>query len=277
MGTFYVGGKKKVLIMVKSLPWRMEECYASVMATILQQDIPYDPLVPNPLPGIRPADPKNWLHRDDAFAAQMQRRSELLARHKSEVLVQSTAAFAPAQELLDLVLSQTYPNAAEQVERIDGVLVEIDRARPLETLCHLAQEDFCILQKQGDQHVLAGAILCFPASWTLSEKFMRPLISIHEMVDIYDANIARRVQRLFDGIQPGYPLWRFNALWYQDAELFQPRRADQRREEQTRNSARFLRSERQTLLRLPQTKAVVFAIHTYILSADRFSKTENPA
>lgn len=244
---------------------------------ILQQAIPYDPLAPNPLPGIKPADPRNWLHRDDAFAAQMQRRADLLAQQGLDVLAQSPEALKPAQELLDLVLQQAYPGASDQVLRPDGVRVEIDRAHPLESLCQLVQEDFCILQKRGDEHVLTGAILCFPASWMLSEKFMRPLIAIHEPVDVYDANIARRVQRLFDGIQPDRPLWRFNALWYHDAELFQPRSAKHRREPRDENSARYLRSERQTLLRLPQTKAVVFAIHTYVMAADQVSKMENPA
>ncbi len=247
------------------------------MTIILQQDIPYDPLAENPLPGIKPADPGAWLHRDDAFAAQMQRRADLLSQRPADVLAQSSEALEPAQELLDLVLAQAYPDATERVTRPDGVKVEIDRARPLETLCHLVQEDFYILQKHGDAHVLTGAILCFPASWMLSEKFMHPLIAIHAPVDVYDADVARRVQRLFDGIQPGRPLWRFNALWYQDAELFQPRRADQRREDRDRSTARYLRSERQTLLRLPRTKAVVFAIHTYILAAERFAKAENPA
>lgn len=247
------------------------------MSAILQQDIPYDPLAPNPLPGIRPADPDHWLHRDDAFSAQMQRRRELLLSQKSDVLAQSPEALKPAQELLDLVVAQTYPGAYERVRRPDGVRIEIDRMRPLETLCQLVQEDFCILQKHGEEHVLTGAILCFPASWSLSEKFMRPLIAIHQRVDEYDANIARRVQRLFDGIQPGRPLWRFNALWYHDAELFQPRSADRPREIRDRGSARYLRSERQTLLRLPQTRAVVFAIHTYVLPAEHFPKIENPA
>lgn len=247
------------------------------MSAILQQDIPYDPLALNPLPGIRPADPDHWLHRDDAFAAQMKRRSELLSSHRSEVLAQSLEALEPAQELLDLVLAQTYPGASDRVCRPDRVWVEIDRAHPLETLCHLAQEDFCILQKHGEEHVLTGAILCFPASWSLSEKFMRPLIAIHQPVEEYDANIARRVQRLFDGIQPGRPLWRFNALWYHDAELHQPRSANKPREIRDRGGTRYLRSERQTLLRLPQSRAVVFAIHTYVLPAERFPEMENPA
>jgi hypothetical protein len=141
----------------------------------------------------------------------------------------------------------------------------------------LVQEDICILQKRGEEHVLTGAILCFPASWRLSEKFMRPLIDIHLPVDRYDENVARRVQRLFDGIQPGRPLWRYNALWYEDAELYQPRSAQEPRHIKDPGTAPYLRSERQTLLRLPQTQAVIFSIHTYVLAAERLRKIENPA
>ncbi|MEX0328562.1 MAG: DUF3445 domain-containing protein [Ruegeria sp.] len=247
------------------------------MPVILQKNIPYDPLASNALPGIKPADMAEWLHRDDAFAAQMRHRSWLLANCRDEVLAMDPKALEAAQELLDMVLHHAYPNTHGQVSRPDGVDVDIDRNRPLETLCNLVQEDLCILQKHGDEHVLTGAILCFPASWQLSEKYMRPLIAIHDRIEPYDENIARRVQRLFDGIQPDRPLWRFNALWYHDAELFQPRSINDPREIRDRGNARYLRSERQTLVRLPETKAVVFSIHTYVLAAHDLPKMENPA
>lgn len=247
------------------------------MTPILQTSIPYDPLKPRPLPGIQPTNMDNWLHVDDAFAAQMQRREALLAGHRPDVLALDPSAEPAAQELLDLVLSHAYPGCNDRVTRPDGCEVQIDRSRPLDTLCMLVQEDLCILQKHGDEHVLTGAILCFPASWRLSEKFMRPLVGIHEPVAAYNANIARRVQRLFDGIQPDRPLWRYNALWYQDPELFQPRSVTQPRTDRDPSATGYLRSERQTLLRLPQTGAVVFAIHTYVLAASSLPKTENPA
>lgn len=247
------------------------------MTTILQSALPYDPHTQRPLPGIQPASMETWLHQDDAFAAQMRRREDLLSERGPEVLAMASGALPAAQELLDLVLEQIYPGADDHVVRPDGVQVVIDRTQPLESLCRLVQEDFCILQKMGEEHVLTGAILCFPASWRLSEKFMRPLVNIHHTVDSYDENVARRVQRLFDGIQTGRPLWRFNALWYEDAELFQPRSVTEPRDIRDRGLARFLRSERQTLLRLPQTHAVVFSIHTYVLSIDDLPKIENPA
>ena len=142
----------------------------------------------------------------------------------------------------------------------------MERSNPLATLGRLAQEDFCILQKHGDEHVLTGAVLCFPASWMLSEKFMRPLIGIHEPVDSYDTGIAARVQRLFDGVQVGRPMWRFNALWYAVPDLHHPRSIHNRRKRRTSENAPYLRSERQCILRLPQTRAVIFSIHTYVLA-----------
>ncbi|MGR3813194.1 MAG: heme-dependent oxidative N-demethylase family protein, partial [Cognatishimia activa] len=154
----------------------------------------------------------------------------------------------------------------DSVARPDGRAVALNYKDPLGTLAQLVQEDFCILQKQGNEHVLTGALLCFPASWTLAEKFMRPLVRIHKPVRSYDANIAKRVQRLFDGVRVGRPVWRFNALHYADAELFHPRTEDAPREDDHREQS-FLRSERQVIMRLPETDAVVFAIHTYVVEA----------
>lgn len=238
------------------------------MATILQRSIPYDPLVPRQLPGIAPFTLADWLQRDDAFAGQMALRDRLLAERRDDVLMLDESARPAAVELLDLVLTLAYGGAVDIVDRPDGVTVAVDRTDPMGTLGRLVQEDLCILQKTGDEHVLTGAVLCFPASWTLSEKFMRPLVGIHDPVTPYDEGIAKRVQRLFDGIKADRPLWRFNALWYETADLHQPRRENARRTPVDPSSAPFLRSERQCLVRLPSTGAVVFSIHTYVLSRD---------
>lgn len=232
----------------------------------LQRSLPFDVTQQRKLPGIQPLDMANWLIFDEAFAGQMARRDNLLAQHREDVLALSPKAQGAAQELLNLVLAQAYPQAGDTVQRADGVRVAIDRDDPLGTVGQLVQQDFCLLEKQGDEHVMTGAVLCFPASWRLSEKFMRPLTDIHIPVSEYSPDIARRVQRLFDGIQPGRPLWRFNALWYHDPELHQPRSIHDRRDAPEARQANYLRSERQSLLRLPQSRAVVFGIHTFVLA-----------
>lgn len=237
------------------------------MKAICQTSIPFDVWTPRPLPGIQPTTLSDVLIRDDAFDGQLAERDRLLRTQRDSVLQMQPSARPAAQELLDLVLGLAYPAqvGAREIERPDGVVVPLDREDPLGTLGRLVQEDFCILQKQADEHVLSGAVLCFPASWMLAEKFGRPLMAIHVPVDSYDDNVGRRVQRLFDGVKPDRPLWRFNALPYNDPTLHQPRSQHARRQDRNDARAQFLRSERQVILRLPETGAVVFAIHTFLL------------
>jgi hypothetical protein len=60
------------------------------------------------------------------------------------------------------------------------------------------------------------------------------------------------------------PLWRWNGLRYADPELHQPRSESDRRPRP--ENPRFFRSERQCLVRLPVSQAVVFSIHTYVVA-----------
>jgi hypothetical protein len=240
---------------------------------ILQSSLPYDALTPRPLPGIAPTTMADWLMVDDAYAAQMAHRTALLRDRRDDVFRQDPGADAAALELLETVLDWLptgFTRQGETVIRPDGVTVDLDRAVPLWTLAHLLQEDLCILQQPegSDEHVLTAAALCFPAGWRLAEKFLRPLTTIHVPVHDYDAALAKRVQRLFDAIREGRPLWRFNALWYEDPELHQPRSEVAPRALPDARGAPFFRSERQCLVRLPRSGAVVFSIHTFVLRAE---------
>lgn len=243
------------------------------MTLYLQKSIPFDPLTTNSLPGIAPLAAADWLLVDDAYAGQMAERERLLATARPAVYAMDHSAFDAASELLEMALTYVlersegdFSQDGDHVTRPDGGVVWIDRDQPLITLGQLVQEDFCILQKRGTEHVLTAAVLCFPASWLLSEKFMHPLVGIHVPVDSYTDDVARRVQRLFDGVRPGRPLWRSNALWYADAILHQPRAATQRRPFADPATAPYFRSEKQSILRLPKSDAVVFSIHTFILA-----------
>lgn len=243
------------------------------MTEILQDSVPYD-TSPRALPGVQPMAVRDWLMRDEAFAAQMGLRTRLLAEQRDAVLAVTPAGRAAADELLQFVLDWLrrydagYAISASHVTRPDGGRVAIDRADPMGTLGHLVQQDLCLMEKQGDAHVLTAAVLCFPASWRLADKIGRPLIAIHEPVPDYDDALARRVQRLFDGVQVDRPLWRFNALHYAQADLHHPwRKAGDYSGDGASAEHPFFRTERQCVLRLPKTRACVFSIHTYVVRA----------
>lgn len=241
------------------------------MSLILQTTLPFAPWMDprtNRLPGVLPLEGDDWLRVDEAFAAQMAERDRLIREVPDLVHALLPQGVAAAQELYGCVLARLatetgYAVGADAVQRPDGVSIPLDQSQPLLTLGRLVQEDLCLLDSVGGEHVLTGAILCFPASWTLAQKIGRPLSDIHIPVPSYDGGIARRVQRMFDAIRPEQPLWRANALLYDDPTLFQPRREGVPRPRPVEKT--YLRSERQCLLRLPETRAVVFTIHTWVL------------
>ena len=236
---------------------------------ILQKHLPYDVMTPRPLPGISPLGDDPWFLVDDAYAAQMTERLRLMAARRDDVI----ATANPNSDTLSKMMSEVLGNLPEGFARSgdhvtcpDGRSVLIDPSDPFGTLGQILQNDICLMEKRGDEHVLTGAVLCFPASWRLEEKIGHPLTHIHIPVKSYTDDIARRVQRLFDGVRPGRPIWRFNALWYEDPSLYQPRAASEPRPLTEPGKTPYLRTERQVLWRLPDSDAVLFTIHTFMLA-----------
>jgi dimethylamine monooxygenase subunit A len=244
------------------------------MPEILQERLPVAPWMAEHtlrLPGTAPIRLEDWLQRAEAFAGQMAYRDRLIAGRPDAVHAMTEDCRAAAEELLDAVLerlrdAEGYTRGVEAVRRPDGVDVPLDRVRPLLTAGRLVQEDLLVLEKSGGaaEHALTGGILCFPSNWTLAEKMERGLERIHLPVEVYDAGIARRVQRMFDALRPDAPLMRANVLSYGTHELFNPRHEFDRHRPSPGDD-RFVRVERQCLVKLPVTRAVVFSIHTYMV------------
>ncbi len=243
------------------------------MADIHQTRLPVAPWMAGHmlrLPGTVPVPLADWLQRDEVYAEQMAYRDRLIAEREADVHALLPGAEAAAAELLGAVLAtlegaEGYVHVPGGLRRPDGVVVPLGDA-PLIVAGRLVQEDLCLLEKPegAQEHVLTGAILCFPSNWTLGEKLGRGLARIHLPVEQYDEDIARRVQRMFDLIRPEAPVMRANLLPYTFGDLHNPRREFHRHRPDP-GSARFVRVERQTLLRLPVTQAVVFSIHTYMV------------
>ncbi|MFM2389923.1 MAG: hypothetical protein RLZZ437_1478 [Pseudomonadota bacterium] len=246
------------------------------MTPILQSHLPDAPWMAahmRRMPGTLPMDMADWLRVDEAYAAQMALRDQLIAASCAAVHAVTHQAQAAAAEVLDLVLEHLPPLGfhvrGNSVTRPDGAVVVLDRDAPLLTAGRLVQEDLCIMQEDGQgEHLLSGAILCFPAGWTLAEKLGRPMMRIHKPVEKYTEDVGRRVQRLLDAVQPGRPLWRMNAH-HSGAPLFNPLKEGHVKDREAAPARAtdmpYIRSERQCLIRLPRSGAVLFSIHTYLV------------
>jgi hypothetical protein len=248
------------------------------MSDWLHHRLPYDPpALPHMLrlPGTAPLGDAPWLLRDEAFAGQMRLRDALVAERPGAVMASVPEAGPALAELLAAVRAQVlrdpgYAAGPGGITRPDGVLVPAD-APPLVQLARLVQEDLCLLLPDGaGQHRLVAATLLFPAHWVLAEKIGRPLTGLHRIVPGYDADLARRVQRLFDAIRPGRGLWRFNLHGQADARLYSPV-PEAATKPPRPATAPYLRSERQTLTRLSASGAILFGIHSYLLPRARLS------
>lgn len=250
---------------------------------ILQDRLPLFPWA-NPatrrLPGIQPVEGRDWLRVDEAYAGQMALRDRLIAAQPTVVHATLPQATAAADELYETVLDWLrqepgFTISATEVRRPDGVTVPLDPAQPLLTLGRLVQQDLCLMQSNGTEYDLTAAILCFPASWTLAQKIGRPMTGIHQPVEIYDETLAARVHRLLSAIRPEQPLWRMNFFTYDDFMLHHPRVEGDWRKQPTGKS--YVRCERQTLLRLPRSQAVLFAIHTIVVDANQLAPEDYAA
>ncbi|MCY4542114.1 MAG: DUF3445 domain-containing protein [Rhodobacteraceae bacterium] len=220
------------------------------------------------LPGINPVEEVRWLIRDDVFDLQMAYR-DFLIDSRQEAVFQSLPEGEPvARELLEHVLEAVgrdpaYRIDGSKVTRPDGEQVEVHEMHSLLAVGRLVQEDFCLMKRYRAEHFLVGGVLCFPASWMLGEKMGRSLTTIHEPVTRYTPRIAAGVQRIFDNLRPGRVVFRANYLSYSNPNLHQPRSIDDRRDKNVQGDV-WIRVERQTLRKLPDTEGIVFGIHTSV-------------
>ncbi|WP_460273301.1 heme-dependent oxidative N-demethylase family protein [Celeribacter sp. ULVN23_4] len=222
------------------------------------------------LPGVIPFELTDWLEIDTAYAAQMALRDRLISKTPEEVVALDESARPAALELFDMLLELLpglgFDLSDTEITRPDGVTVPLDRDQPMHMMGRLLQCDICLMQPdpsgETDESVLTGGVLCFPSGWRLPQKFMKPMLRIHKPIEVYTPDLAARVQRMMNGVQVGRGLMRGTAS-RSDAHLCDPRSEGELRHGMS--TSKYIRVERQSLVRLPETRAVAFTIHTQVV------------
>jgi hypothetical protein len=128
-------------------------------------------------------------------------------------------------------------------------------------------EDLCLLtgSESSSEWILAAGSVCFPSHWRLPDKIGRPMAAVHEPVPDYAADLSAKIDRFLDKLRPGRGVWRRNWTVHSAPDLFAPELPPPPDPPITAEDAGhrlWLRSERQTLTRLPQSNAIVFTIRT---------------
>lgn len=143
---------------------------------------------------------------------------------------------------------------------------------PLDWVGRQVQEDLLILA--GTDGKLVAGQLCFASDWCLDEKMGLPFWQIHAPIVPIVEPMMRAAQKLMERLPVGRPVWRANWSLKVSNQLdmtsrhtlaFKQLLADQLPSltPETIGERLYLRVERQTLTRLPQSNAILFGIHTY--------------
>lgn len=134
-----------------------------------------------------------------------------------------------------------------------------------------AHEDMCLLtqSKDDDQYRLIGAAVAWPTDWEPATKIGLPLRALHAPIAGYEEQLASPVDHFMAKLKPGVIYGRCN--WFiapTDAMRWvQGESAKEDFAHVTSDNAGetlFVRSERQTLRRLPETGAILFTIGVYV-------------
>ncbi|WP_165784386.1 heme-dependent oxidative N-demethylase family protein [Zhengella mangrovi] len=211
--------------------------------------------------GLAPLGERPWLVVDERLAAYRNEKAQLVARHGDRVFMADGA---------------TVDGQAETCRRIEAWLAANHPAAlklpvpdlgpaPLQRAAAMCAEDLVLMRRESDGWHLAAASLCFPSSWRLAGKFGKVMEAVHAPVPGFAGGTrnAMLVNRIFDNLAPGAAVLRGNWSIYGDDILHHP---DPHAGERGADPATaaiedlYLREERQTLTRLPETGDILFTI-----------------
>ncbi|HEY2215803.1 MAG TPA: DUF3445 domain-containing protein, partial [Acidimicrobiales bacterium] len=199
--------------------------------------------------GTRSLPTSEWLITDEHAAEELALRRQLFTEQRELVFACTPWAEAAAVEAAELVAAAT------------GDLGDDDH--PLVRAGSKVQEDLCLVVPRDGVWLLEAAALCFPSLWVLGEKMGHPLDMVHEPVAHYAEELSARVDTFFDRLTPDRLVWRRNFSLWPVLWLWAPRSTFGQDFEQS-PSEMWIRSERQTLRKLPRTGAILFTIRVQV-------------
>ena len=134
-----------------------------------------------------------------------------------------------------------------------------------------SHEDMCLLTKAegDDQYRLIGAAVAWPSDWHPADKIGLPLRALHAPIAGYEEQLATGVDRFMETLKPGAIYGRCNWFIASTGERRWLAEGDPRQQfahvtAENAGETLFVRSERQTLRRLPETGAILFTIGIYV-------------
>jgi dimethylamine monooxygenase subunit A len=237
--------------------------------------------------GLRPIRPENWILIGAGHADMMRQKWARLTKHGTHVYRTLPSSLPAQRELRERVIAHLEADHARSFERSGSVVrsritghaldLDDDSVEPLMQVSCLIEEDFMLLEEIGGSIQITAASNAYSSSGRLAGSVGHDVQWAHEPVPQLTRKLGGKINRVLDSIHAAMPCERFNWQITPIATVFFPHddphaaNAAAMREvlvELRRDPARageclWIRVERQTLRRLPDSNAVAFSLHTY--------------
>lgn len=228
--------------------------------------------------GLAPLDLAEWIEPDADLGATLARRAALIRDRREVVVCEESGTRDAQRETLELLVAHLTARFPDQY-RLEGRRLTVAAAgrsfdlddageAPLVVAGQIVSDDLVLLRKGEGGYRLVAAVLCFPSAWSLTEKFGQSLDQLHQAVPGYESKLARVMNRIFENLMVDQPVWRVNWSIYPDDELHHPESKERPRHwfDDPAHLApeAFVRVERQTLRRLPESGDMLFTIRIHV-------------
>jgi len=193
--------------------------------------------------GLMPLDPDCWIEPDADWARYVGEKRALVEIRRDDVFVAEADTSDAQREALDLLrqhLRERHPNLCPDVPDTDSDLPPLLRAGLM------IQDDLVIMRRKQDGWHLVAGFVAFPSSWSLREKFGRPMHAIHADVPGFGEGTrnATLIHRIFDNLQVSQPVERLNWSVNTSNALFLPLSKHRRPPQAAVHAGRSLRPRR---------------------------------
>ena len=226
--------------------------------------------------GVAPLDLDDWIRPDALLANELAQKEALIAAQRDAVWREEAGTRAAQAEVRDALVEFLAARYAAIYRREGGALRILPAGRsiildgdapPLLTASRFVQDDLCLMRRGVDGWRLVAASLCAPSTWSLAEKIGLPMAEIHAPVPGFAGRMGDVIARIFDALQPGQIVERFNWSIYGDDTLNHPLSRAAPHEHFPAGEAvlakAHIRVERQTLRRMPASGDILFTIRIY--------------
>lgn len=232
-------------------------------------------------------DMNHWLDMDKYYWHYIQEKERIYHQYGKDNIDWLPESKDACIELMETVrdhMVKRYPllftstdNNVHVKNELTGELLDFSlplKDDPLIYVTKMAKEDFYLVQQRDDgRHYLTAAAVPFPGgSFGISHKIGKDLDFIHTEVPYYESKLKKSMERWFAKMTASDPVeraswyctWDHNLLCSNVYALKKGETVDSTVDERKFN----VRVERQTLRRLPKSKAIIFTNHPVYYSID---------